>query len=124
MLSRIYFIISDSLSSAHKSVAIPVVADHSQNTRPLAHASNALSVGDQHVLPQEVRSLNTSMRAFSVLTLAAHSRSLPAQAKTTSTSQLSVSARSCLAPDYSALTLQAPQFKEQQLNPTASPCVT
>ena len=94
MLSPIYCVISDSLSSAHKSVAIPVVADHSQNTRPLAHATNALSVGDPHVLPQEVRSLNTSMRAFSVLSLAALSRSLPAQAKPTSTSQLSVTAPS------------------------------
>ena len=63
------------------------------------------------------------MRATSVLLLAAPSRSPPAQVKSTSESQPSVSAPPFLASDALALTLQAAQFKDQQLLSIASPCV-
>ncbi len=122
VLFAIPFVIPDSLSSAHVSAAIPVVAHHSHIALSLAHASNALSLGDPHVLPQDLEALNTSMRASSVMTLPAYSRSMPAQAKPTSASQPSFSAFSFLAPDFSPLTLQAHPFKVQLLS-IALPCV-
>ena len=115
--------IPDSRSYDNVSAAISVIDDHSHNARPLAFAPNALSLGDPHVWPKDLGASNTSMRASSVLPLAAPSRSPPLQAKPKSESQPSVSAPPFLASDFSALTFQAFQFKEQQLLPTASLCV-
>ena len=122
-LIAITSVIPDFRSSANVSAASPVIADHSHNARPLAFVPNALSLGDPHVLSQDLGASNTAMRASSVLTLASPSRSPPAQAKPTSTFQPSVSAPPFLASDSSALTFQVSKFKEQQLLPTASPCV-
>ena len=118
-LPAIPSVIPDSRSYAIISAAISVIDDYSHNARPLAFAPNAFSLGDPHVLPQDLGASNTSMRASSLLTLAAPSRSPPAEAKTTSASQPFFSASSFLAPDSSTLTHQAFQFKEQ-LIPTAS----
>ena len=93
----------DSRSSANVFAAIPEIADHSHNARPIAYAQNALSLGDPHVVPQDIRASNTSMRASSVLTLAAPSSSPPVKAKPTSAFQPSFSAPSFLATDSSPL---------------------
>ena len=86
-LPAILSVIPNFRSSANVS---PAIADHSHNARPLAFAPNALSLGDPHVLFQDLGASNTSMRALSVLTLAAPSRSPLAQAKPTSASQPSL----------------------------------
>ena len=122
-LPAILSVIPDSRSFANVFAAIPVIADHSHNAQPLAYAPNALSLGDPHVLTQDIRASNTSMRASLVLTLAAPLRSPPAKAKPTSAFQPSFSAPSFLAPDSSPLMLQAPPFKVQLL-PIASPGIS